>query len=327
MKAPRARGLLFVAGLLLIVWGMLPWQSLAVSAAPPMAVTETPTTEPPSPTTPPPSPTPGNVNPTSTPTNTPVPPTNTPVPPTNTPTATTPPPPPPPPVTETPTEPPPRDTARPTSTPPDATATSATGSTTTPGPGGTPPAGPPPFTPTPVLTGTVAPTPGGPPTPDPAVTKSVNPPTAVVGDSVVYTIQVTNLGGLAATGVVVEDTLPAFLSLEGATATRGTVSTSGNTVRVEIGDLAPGETVEVRVTARVRATAAAPNNRNLAVVSSTSPDANPDNNQASVPLDTTRPASLPNTGDDGMPTAQAIATALGLALVAGSLLLRRRARR
>lgn len=237
------------------------------------------------------------------PTNTPVTPTNTPasqVDPTSTPTS-----PPPPAVTDTPTA-----TATPAPPPP---------ADAPPGPSATP-----------TITATLAPSPSpapapGGPVPDPAVTKSVSPSTVTVGETVVYTILVTNLGDAPAAGVAVDDTLPSFLALMEATATRGTVSTSGQSVRVEIGDLAPGETVEVRVSVRVTAPAAAPNNRNLAVVSSTTPDGNPDNNQASVPVDAAAPPSLPNTSDPT--TLPLLATALGLALVAGSLFVRSGARR
>jgi uncharacterized repeat protein (TIGR01451 family) len=233
--------------------------------------------------------------PTSTPvppTNTPVPPTNTPVPPTNTPV----------PPTNTPVPPTevPRDEG---GDEPDATATP----TATSEPSPTPTAAPPP------------------PAADPAISKSVSPPAALVGDSVTYTILVTNLGGAPAAGVVVEDTLPAFLAVGEVSASRGQVSVSGQTVRVEIGELAPGETVEVRVRATVRSTAAAPNNANIAVVSSSSPDNNPDNNRASVPLNTIVPAALPATSGATSPL-PTLATILGLALIAASVLVRRGAR-
>lgn len=271
MKAVRMRALLFVAGLLLIGWSILPRQSVAVSAAPGLLITETATGEPPTPTpTSPPA-----LQPSPTRTSTPAPsPTDTP----------------------TPVPPPP------------------------------PPDSPPPPSPTPAsipaLTPTTPPAPG----PDPAITKSVDPPVASVGDTVTYLIAVTNLGGQVASGVVVDDTLPAFLSLVDATATRGNVVTSGRSVRVEIGDLAPGETVEVRVRATLVSAATPPDNRNLATVMSSTPDTNPGNNQASVPVDTlATPATLPNTGgEDRLPL---LATLLGLALVAASLVTRRGAGR
>ncbi|GAB4437453.1 MAG: hypothetical protein OHK0015_30220 [Chloroflexi bacterium OHK40] len=179
---------------------------------------------------------------------------------------------------------------------------------------------------TPTASATPVPTPQG-IGPDPAISKSVSPGSAVVGDTVTYTIIAANIGDAPAAGVVVEDTLPAFLAVGEVQTTRGQVSVNGQTVRVEIGDLGPGETVEIRVTARVTAPASAPNNTNLAAISSSSPDANPDNNRASAPLDALAPAVLPVTAVDEGSLAPLLATALGLALVAGSLLVRRKAAR
>lgn len=282
MKAAPARALLFVVGLILIGLGLAPVQVGPAAAAPLLLVTETPTTEPPSPTF----------------TNTPTP-ANQPPPVTNTPTNTpeTPPPPPPPPITYTPTV-PPQDSPGDDDDDPDDTPTP---------------------TPLPSLTPT-APPPGlG---PDPAISKSVSPASALIGDTVTYTILVTNLGGATATGVTVDDTLPSFVVPIEATATRGSVAVEGQRVRAELGDLAPGESVELRVSARVVAAAAAPNNLNLATVASTSPDANPGNNQASAPLDAAGPVSLPSTGveESALPL---LVTGLGLALIAASLLLGR----
>jgi uncharacterized repeat protein (TIGR01451 family)/LPXTG-motif cell wall-anchored protein len=268
MKAALTRALLFIAGLTLIAWGMLPSAATSVGAAPLLLVTETTTGEPSTPTSEP-SPTATEIGqltpiPTSPPSDTPEPDDDD-----------------------------PRPTATPTALPP-----------------------------TPTLT--PAPTASIPA--DPAISKSVSPGSARVGDSVEYTISVTNLGGAVATGVVVDDTLPAFLRPTGATSTRGEVSLSGQSVRVTIGDLSPGETVTISVQATVVAPATPPNNRNLAIVTSTSPDANPDNNQASVPLDTIdAPVSLPNTGDEGRGMLPLAALLLGVALVASSLWVRRRA--
>lgn len=218
------------------------------------------------------------------------------------------------PATPTPITPTPAENVDPTSTP-TPTASPVPVATVTPVP--EPRDREPTATPLPTLTPLLAtPIPG----PDPAVSKSVSPGSAGIGETVVYTILVTNLGGLPATGVVVDDTLPVFLELVDATATRGVVTTSGRTVRVEIGDLAAGETVEVRVSARVLAPATPPDNVNLAVVTSSSADTNTENNRASVPLDTLTPEVLPNTGaTDAFPLLIAL---LGLALVAASLVVR-----
>lgn len=279
MRATLTRTLLFVAGLALLGWGMLPAGTISVGAAPRLLITEIPSAEPP----------------------TPVPPTDIPRP-----TATSEPVPAPSPV---PTNPPAPTSTSPAQPPPDAPDN---------GNPSTPTATPVPATPT------AAPTAAAPA--DPAISKSVSPSTARVGDSVTYTIIVTNLGGSTATGVTVEDTLPAILSPSGVTTSRGEASLSGQTVRVTIGDLAPGETVTITVQAKVVAQPAPPNNRNLATVSSTSPDGNPDNNQASVPLDpAVIPAVLPTTGDAGQDSWPLAAVLLGLTLIAASLLMRRRA--
>jgi uncharacterized repeat protein (TIGR01451 family)/LPXTG-motif cell wall-anchored protein len=151
-----------------------------------------------------------------------------------------------------------------------------------------------------------------------------------VGDTVEFTISATNRGNATASNVVVEDSLPAFLALDGASATRGDVSASGSTVRVTIGDLAPGETVTITITARVVAAAAPPNNSNVATVSSGSLTDDPGNNTSSVSLTTDAPsptaappASLPNTGAPDSPAPVLLAT-LGLALIGASLFARRR---
>ncbi len=311
MKAALMRALLLVAGLALLGWGLLPAAAGPARAAPPMLVTETPTGEPLTPT---PSPTP---SPTSTSTST---------------------------STPTPTQP----TAFPTPTPPTASPTPGIlddTATPTPPPDDTPPPGDerrdktptadttpiilPTADTTPIILPTAdttltTPEPGGEPLPDPAIAKAVSPGAAGVGDSVEYVITVTNLGGSVATGVEVSDTLPAFVAPTGVTASRGEASLDGQTVRVAIGDLAPGETVTISVAATVVAPAPEGGNRNLAVVTSTSPDSNPDNNQASVPLDTLLPAALPSAGASGRERLPAAALLLGTALVAASLAMRRR---
>ncbi|MCS6881122.1 MAG: DUF11 domain-containing protein [Oscillochloridaceae bacterium] len=304
MKAAPGRALLFLIGILLVGWGLLPRQSMPAVAAPVLLITESPTGEPATRTPEPPTATlpPATATPPPA-TATPPPATVTPPPATVTP----------PPATVTPpatptSPPPPQEEERPRDTP-TSTATPTATQTATPT-----------ATPTPSLTATPA------VLADPAISKAVDPQVGVVGADVTYTIVVSNIGGSVATGVVVEDTLPSFLTILSATADRGEVSVSGNTVRVSIGELAPGESITVRIVARVTQAPRPPNNRNLASVSSNSPDANPNNNQASAALGSPPPASLPGTssGNDGV--LPALAIMLGLMLIAGSLLVRRRAR-
>jgi uncharacterized repeat protein (TIGR01451 family) len=235
-----------------------------------------------------------------TPTNTPIPPTDTPIPPTVTPTTeTTPGPAPEPTLTPTPGAPP--EPGR-----PDPTATA------TPLPIATP-----------ELPAEVA---------DPAITKTVDRNTVQVGDRVTFTITVTNLGNSTATDVIVEDTLPPFLALEGVATSRGDFSVEGSTVRVFIGDLAPQEVVTITITATAVALSAPPDNINLATVATSSPTDDPTNNESSVevnvvapaPTAVPPPASLPVTGTPGGSAAPWL-VGLGMLLVAGSLLIRRRA--
>lgn len=159
---------------------------------------------------------------------------------------------------------------------------------------------------------------------DLAVRKSVNPQTAAVGATVTYTIIVTNIGSGVATGVVVEDVMPGFLALVSATSDRGETSVNGNTVRVRIGEMAPGETVTVTIRARVTALPRSPDNVNSASVSGDGADIDQSNNRSSVGLNETTPARLPATSDAGSGLGPVLVAALGVVLIVGSLLMRRR---
>ena len=112
----------------------------------------------------------------------------------------------------------------------------------------------PPSTATPVLPATATPlAPTQTPVPqraDPRLQKVVSAtgPMAV-GSELVYVLQVTAEGSVAATDVVATDALPAGLTLIRATASRGQVTTSGNTVRVVLGNVVPGEIVRIEIIA------------------------------------------------------------------------------
>lgn len=121
----------------------------------------------------------------------------------------------------------------------------------------------PPVTSTPDLTvtppGTGTPgTPGTPSPSDPTIRKSVEPPFAAPGDTVVYSIVVHNPGPSRVTGIRVVDTMPAELEILRAQTTSGTVSFGGQTVTLLAADLDPGETITVTVTARIRPTVPVP---------------------------------------------------------------------
>ncbi|EFO81155.1 hypothetical protein OSCT_1011 [Oscillochloris trichoides DG-6] len=203
--------------------------------------------------------------------------------------------------------------------------------TNTPIPTNTPPPEDRPRRNTPTPTSTPSPTPTVTSTPiiliaDPMITKEVSVGAAFIGDTVSYTLTVTNPGDGVATDVVVEDTVPPFLALEGVSATRGEVTVNGATIRVVIGDLAPGETVTIAVIARVVAAAEAPDNRNIAFLTTTSSSDNPLNNNSEVSLIITQPVpppNLPNTGSDSNLLLPFLLI-LGISLITASLLSRRR---
>ncbi|MGQ9529748.1 DUF11 domain-containing protein, partial [Chloroflexus sp.] len=139
-------------------------------------------------------------------------------------------------------------------------------------------------------TGVATPTPTSPPPdspgslPDLVLSKSVSPGVAQVGDQVVYTLTLSNIGGAAANEVVVDDPLPAFLRLVNVSASSGTVQTVGNQVTVSILVLAPGESVTITIQAELIATPLPPDNRNVASARTTSSEITTDNNTSSATL-------------------------------------------
>lgn len=120
---------------------------------------------------------------------------------------------------------------------------------------------------------------------DPRLSKTADVASARIGDLVTFTLTASNTGDGTARGVIVEDSLPAFLELVSAEASRGQVVVSGMVVGVWIGDLAPGELVTIRLVTRVVGPAAPPANRNGARLTTTSGSDDPANNEASVPID------------------------------------------
>ncbi len=133
--------------------------------------------------------------------------------------------------------------------------------------------------------------PSAPPLPaDPLITKSVSASTARVGDIVEYTLRVTNHGPGPATDVVATDALPSFLSLYFATTTRGLITTSGNTLSVQIGTVAPGEVITIRVQALVNSVPAG-SSANVAEVSSSSSGNDPSNDVSDAAITVLSPAS------------------------------------
>jgi uncharacterized repeat protein (TIGR01451 family) len=87
---------------------------------------------------------------------------------------------------------------------------------------------------------------------DPIITKSVQPPFALPGAAVTWTITVTNPGNVPATNIVVNDSLPAEIEILSASASAGNLTVNGQNVHLTLASLAPGGRVTVTVQARVR---------------------------------------------------------------------------
>lgn len=85
---------------------------------------------------------------------------------------------------------------------------------------------------------------------DLAMVKNVDDPSPNIGDSVVFTLQLTNDGPDAATAVAVADTLPAGLLYESAVAGQG--SYDAGTGLWTVGTVPPGETVSLDLQAQVQ---------------------------------------------------------------------------
>lgn len=122
---------------------------------------------------------------------------------------------------------------------------------------------------------------------DLGIVKSDGPDPVVVGGELVYSLTVTNHGPSDAQGVTVTDALPAGTGFISASPSQGTVSHSGNTVTWNVGALGAGAsaTLEIRVTAP----ATPGTTTNTASVTSSTPDPDSSNNQASEDTEVKRP--------------------------------------
>ncbi len=130
---------------------------------------------------------------------------------------------------------------------------------------------------------------------DLSVTKTHGPPTPLAGNDLTYTITVRNDGPAAATGVTVEDTLPAGVSFVSATASPGGC-TGTSVVTCDLGSLSPGSQATVTIVAQP--TAAGPIS-NTASATSDQPDPDTGNNE-----DTDAVSVAVNNGPFGLRIAQ-----------------------
>jgi uncharacterized repeat protein (TIGR01451 family) len=119
---------------------------------------------------------------------------------------------------------------------------------------------------------------------DLSITKTASNLTPQIGSQVTFTIAASNAGPAAATGVVVNDPLPAGYTLVSATPSTGTWTAPNWT----IGNLANGANATFTVVATVNATGSY---ANTATITGTEPDPNPGNNtDTETPVPTPAPA-------------------------------------
>jgi uncharacterized repeat protein (TIGR01451 family) len=137
---------------------------------------------------------------------------------------------------------------------------------------------------------------------DLAVGKSVSNPTPNVGDTITYTVHVTNNGPDAATGVTLQDVLPAGVSFQSSSATAGTFDPGTRTWTV--GTVANATTETLTITATV--VSPNPQSNTASISHSDQFDPNPANNNdmasinpqhADLQLGKTVSNPTPNVGD------------------------------
>ena len=100
------------------------------------------------------------------------------------------------------------------------------------------------------------------------------------GSSLTYTIIVTNAGPSDANGVTVVDTLPATTTFKSVSASQGSCSRTGSTVRCTLGDQAAGSVATVTIV--VKATQKGMISDTATVSSVGPPDNQPTNNAATT---------------------------------------------
>jgi LPXTG-site transpeptidase (sortase) family protein len=114
---------------------------------------------------------------------------------------------------------------------------------------------------------------------DPAVTKSGDPTTASVGDTVVFTLVVFNEGNTTATNVRIVDPVPSFLTVTNVVSSPAETAnnTVGNTVDLLYATVAPTDVFTITITTVVNASATPPGGPNNVTLTADADDDLTDN--------------------------------------------------
>lgn len=113
---------------------------------------------------------------------------------------------------------------------------------------------------------------------DVGLSMAVTPNSAVIGDSVIYTLNIVNSGPFKARAVTLTDLLPAGITFKSATPSQGSCSENA-TVVCQLGTLTPGGSSSVTIVARLMRRGVLTNSAN---VTSDAIETNPSNNTASA---------------------------------------------
>ena len=111
------------------------------------------------------------------------------------------------------------------------------------------------------------------------LTMAASASSITVGSNVVISLQVTNYGPSAATNITVLDSLPSGVTLVGTNFTLGSVSSSSSVLQWSIGTLATNAGSQLTLTFQASTSGTL---TNIAVVSTSGNDPNPDNNSTGV---------------------------------------------